>query len=129
MNVKDVEVTELDAVVYSRSDKSPNATISLASHAESSGQRRVPVAGSVIILIDTIASFASTSEYPQSEDAVQPAYATSSVTVAVSPAVVGRSLVLTTVITKSSFTAALLPSVQVVLTFTVPTSSFVGVPL
>ena len=73
VNVNDVEVTELDAVVYSRSDRSPNATTSLASHAESSGQRSVPVAGSVIILIDTIASFASTSEYPQSEDAVQPA--------------------------------------------------------
>ena len=42
---------------------------------------------------------------------------------------VGRSFVFVTVIVKSSLAAALLPSVQVVLTATVPTSPLAGVPL
>ena len=90
---------------------------------------RVPWLGSVTILIAVIESPASTSLYPQSPAAVQPAYATSSDAVAVSPAFEGASFVFVTVIVKSSLAAAPLPSVQVVLTATVPTSPLAGVPL
>ena len=81
------------------------------------------------ILIAVIESPASTSLYPQSPAAVHPAYATSSDAVAVSPAFEGASFVFVTVITKSSFTAAPDPSVHVVLTLSVPTLAFRGVPL
>ena len=58
---------------------------------------RVPWLGSGTILILVIESPASTSLYPQSPAAFQPAYATSSDAVAVSPAFEGASFVFVTV--------------------------------
>ena len=88
----------------------------------------VPVAGSVVMSTETIASPTSTSEYPQSLAVVVKVWVASSLGVADPPDVVGASFVLEITMSKSSLTAALLPSVQVSLTDSVPTLAFSGVP-
>ena len=78
----------------------------------SSSSVRAPLDGKDASLIWVIAE-PSVSLYPQSEEAVQPTYATSSVTVAESPAEVGASFTALTVIDTWSVALSSSPSLAV----------------
>ena len=79
-------------------------------HASSSSSVSVPSDGRDISLIAVIESPVSTSEYPQSLDAVHATYAVSSFTVAVSPALPGASLTALIVIVMVPVADVVVPS-------------------
>ena len=125
-----VNVTAPFAFVTGTYVSPPRFAIAMSSPAETSAPPylSVPVPGSVVMSTDVIASPESTSAYPQSLAVVVKVCVASSLGVADPPDVVGASFVFDITMSKSSLTAALLPSVQVSLTDSVPTLAFSGVP-
>ena len=86
------------------------SAVPCVAQAFSSSSVRVPCEGRDISLIAVIASPVSTSEYPQSLDAVHATYAVSSLTVAVSPALAGASLTAEIVIVMVPVADVVVPS-------------------